>query len=265
MIGRASHRQRKRPGGEWHGHAAGRARRGHRALDEQGRRAAVPVAQGAGRAPGAGARHHPVRARLVDGVAADLRPRRAGARRLLGDGLVRAPRLRHLVRRHGRVRPVRQVAEHQLRHLERRRRPLGGSGLHRDGRRAGAAPGLRHLVGRATRRPVRRAAAGPRRPSRPRRHGMDGRGQPDARRSQEAPARISRQEPPADRPRLRALDLHPRSSRHGRRCDDRGVRRRDPGARRFRADRHLCRHVLEAAAGRSGEDRGGDHRHARRV
>ena len=49
-----------------------------------------------------------VRARLVDGVAADVRPHGARPARLLGDGLVRAARLRLLVRRHGRLRPLRQ-------------------------------------------------------------------------------------------------------------------------------------------------------------
>ena len=47
--------------------------------------------------------------------------------------------------------------------------------------------------------------------------------------------------------------------------DRRGLRRRDPGARRLDADRHLCRHVLAPAADRSGEDHCADHHHARRI
>ena len=38
-----------------------------------------------------------------------------------------------------------------------------------------------------------------------------------------------------------------------------------PRARRLDAERHLHRHVLQPAGGRSDEDRGADHRHARRV
>src|SRR5437899_10227824 len=55
------------------------------------------------------------------------------------------------------------------------------------------------------------------------------------------------EEPPPDRPGLRAEHLHPGSPRHGRRRDDRGVRRRDPGPGRLGADRNLRGH----AAGRS--------------
>ena len=74
-----------------------------------------------------------------------------------------------------------------------------------------------------------------------------GEGSPDARRAQQAAARIPREEPAPDRPRIRALHLHARPSRHRRRHRHRGLRRRHPRARQFGADRHLCRHVREPA------------------
>ena len=87
--------------------------RRHRALDQQGRRQAVPVEQDAPAIRARTERHDAVRARLVDGVAADLRSRRARTPRFLGDGLVRRAGLRLLVRRHGGLRPLRQGARHQ--------------------------------------------------------------------------------------------------------------------------------------------------------
>ena len=50
----------------------------------------------------------PVRARLVHGVDTDLRSAGAGPAELVGDGLFRRARLRHLVRRHGGLRQVHQ-------------------------------------------------------------------------------------------------------------------------------------------------------------
>ena len=58
--------------------------------------------------------------------------------RLVGDGLVRAARLRLLVRRHGRLRALRQDARHLLRHRQRRRRSRRGDRLHRCARAASA-------------------------------------------------------------------------------------------------------------------------------
>ena len=84
-------------------------------------------------------------------------------------------------------------------------------------------------------------------------------------RSGEAPAGVPGEEPAPDRPRLRAQHLHARSSRHGRRRHGRGVRGRDPGAGRLGADRHLCRHVREPAAGRSARSPCRRIDHARRV
>ena len=71
---------------------------------------------------------------------------------------------------------------------------------------------------------------------------------------------FSAQEPATDRPRLRAFDLHARPSRHRRRRGGRGLCRSSARARRFGADRHLCRHVLQPAGVRSGEDHRADHR-----
>ena len=59
-----------------------------------------------------------------------------GRARFVGDGLVRAARLRLLVRRHGRLRPLGQVARHLLRHRQRRRRPRRRHRLHRRQRAA---------------------------------------------------------------------------------------------------------------------------------
>jgi pimeloyl-ACP methyl ester carboxylesterase len=51
-------------------------------------------------------RDDPVRAWLLDGGATDIRPAGRRTARLLGDGLVCAPRIRLLVRRHGGLRPT---------------------------------------------------------------------------------------------------------------------------------------------------------------
>ena len=139
----------------------------------------------------------------------------------------------------------------------RRRRLLRGRQLYRDAARPASAPGLRDLVRRAARGAVRAAASRDGRAARARRHGVDRRRLADARRAAQAVARIPAQKPAADRPRLRAFDLHPRPSRHRRRRRDRGVRGRHPQARRFGADRHLRRHVRASSGLRPGEDQGG--------
>ena len=76
------------------------------------------------------------------------------------------------------------------------------------------APRLRHLVRRAARRAVRRAPSRDGRPARARRHGVDRRRLADACRAAQEAARVPVEEPPADRPRLRAFDLQPRPSGH---------------------------------------------------
>ena len=114
------------------------------------------------------------------------------------------------------------------------------------------AAGVRHLLGRAARRAVRAAPSRARRAAGARRLRLDRRRQPDAGRAHARSCRSSCQEQaPADRPRVRALDLRARPSRHRRRQGHRGVRRRDPRARRLDAERHLRRHVLEPAGRRS--------------
>ena len=124
----------------------------------QPRRRRPPVPVGEVRRHAGGQAGGAVRARLVDGVAADVRPHGARPAGLVGDGLVRAPRLRLLVRRHGRLRPLRQEARHLLRHRQRRRRSRRGDRLHRKHARRPRVHDLRHLVGRAARRAVRRSA-----------------------------------------------------------------------------------------------------------
>ena len=90
-----------------------------------------------------------------------------------------------------------------------------------------------------------------------------GEGSPTLGRAQEEAAGIFGKKPPADRQGVHPFDLRSRSSRHGGGKSHRRLRRRRHRARRFRADRHLCRHVLAAAGGRSGKDHGADADHAR--
>ena len=96
-------------------------------------------------------------------------------------------------------------------------------------------------------------------------HVWTGEGSPTlAERSKRLPEFRAKNRRPIDRAFVHSI-FDARPSRHRRRQRDRGVRRRDPQARRFGADRHLCRHVLEPAGLRSGEDHGADHHHARAV
>ena len=82
---------------------------------------------------------------------------------------------------------------------------------------------VRDFVGRAARRAVCPTSSRDGEAARARRPCLDRRGLADARRAQQAACRIPRQESPADRPRLRAFDLHPRPCRHGGRQRDRGI------------------------------------------
>ena len=176
--------------------------------------------------------HDPVRARLLDGLAADLRSRRAGAAGLLRNGVLRQAGLRLLVRRHGGLRPLHQGPRQQRSDLVRRRRLLRRGAVHPEAARAAAPSRLRHLVGRAARRAVRRAASRDGRPPRARRACVDRRRLADIARAAQEAARIPVEEPPPDQPRLRVLDLQPRPSRRRRRCHHQRLRRRDPQARR---------------------------------
>ena len=193
-----------------------------------------------------------VRARLVDGVAADVRPHGARPARFVGDGLVRAARLRLLVRRHGRLRPLRQDARHLLRHRQRRRRSRRRDRLHR-GRRAASsaswptASRRARCARRCSRSAIRERVVAPR----ARRVRLDRRRRADARAAAQEAAGVPGEEAPADRPRVRPVDLRARPSGLRGAARRRRVRRRDPRARRFDAQRHLHRHVLEAAGRRS--------------
>ena len=97
----------------------------HRTLDQQGRRQAVPLEQGRGRSR-KDQGHDPVRARLLDGLAADLRSRCSGTPGLLGDGVVRQAGLRLLVRRHGGLWPFHQGPRQQRPDFVWRRRLFRG-------------------------------------------------------------------------------------------------------------------------------------------
>ena len=238
---------------------------GRGALDHQGRRRPPVPVRKMPRRPREKPRHDPVRARLVHGLAADLRSAGAGAAGFLGDGLLRQTRLRLLVRRHGRLRPLDQGPRQQRADRHGRRRLLRGRPIHRQAAWRAPPARLRHLVRRAARGTVRRAPSGDGGAARARRHGMDRRRLADAcRAAQEAPG-LHRQEQKADEQGLHPLRVRPRPPRHCRAARDRGLRGRGLRARRFGADRHLCRHVLEAAGCGSGGDHRADFDHARRA
>ena len=139
---------------------------------------------------------------------------RCRAGRFLGDGFFRAPRLRLLVvdmEGYGRSD---QGPRQQCADRAGRRRLLRGRDLYPEAARQAAVSGLRHLVGRAARRDVRRAPSRTGGAACARRHGVDRRRLADARRAAQEAARIPGQEPPADRQGLRPFDLQPRPSRH---------------------------------------------------
>ena len=101
------------------------------------------------------------------------------------DGLFRRPRLRHLERGHGGLRPLHQGSRHRRHDLRRRRRPEGRDRLHlQDPQPHRPAAGVRHLVGRIARGAVRAAPSQPRQAARARRPCLDRRRQPDAGRAQ---------------------------------------------------------------------------------
>ena len=191
----------------------------------------------------------------------------AGPARFVGDGLVRAARLRLLVRRHGRLRPLRQEARHlsatsPTAPTTSPRRPTTS----RATRGVRSVHGLRHLVGRAARRAVR--AAPSRSASRASRSTRSSGPAKARRRStqrrKKLPEFLATKRRPIDRAFVHSIFErdHPDCARAARR---RRVRRRDPRARRLDAQRHLHRHVLEAAGRRSGADHDADARAARPV
>jgi pimeloyl-ACP methyl ester carboxylesterase len=105
---------------------------------------------------------------------------------------------------------------------------------------------LWHLFGRAQGRPVRPAASRARGAAGAGCLVWTGEGSPTLAERRRKAARVPVEEPPRDRPRFRAEHLRARSSRHRGRSDHRGLCHGDPRAGRLGADRHLRRHVLEA-------------------
>ena len=186
-----------------------------------------------------------------------------GRPEFVGDGLLRPPRLRLLVRRHGGLRALHQGSRQQRADFIGRRRLLCGRALHPETARQATLPGLRHLLRRAARSDVRRAASGNGGAARPRRHGVDWRRLSDPRAAAQEATRIPGQEPPADRQGLRPFSLRPRPPWYSGAQGDRSICGRGHGPRQFGADRNLCRHVLEIAGGQSGKDQCPDIDHAR--
>ena len=130
---------------------------------------------------------------------------------------------------------------------QRRRRLFAAATYIQKLRGAAPAARLRHLVGRAARRrcsPQRHPEM--RRPPRARRVRLDRRRRADARRAAQEAARVPREEPPADRPRVRALDLQPRPSRHRR-----GARRSMRSPTRSSRSTTRCRPAPTSTCARS--------------
>src|SRR5580704_17719377 len=110
--------------------------------------------------------HHPVRARLVHGGTADIRPAGARAAGFLGNGFLRPAKFRLLVRRHGGLRPLHQGSRQQRADRAGRRRLPRGRDLYRHAARQAPSPRLWHFIGRAARRAVRPASSRSGRPPR---------------------------------------------------------------------------------------------------
>ena len=218
----------------------------------------------AGDPSGAG-RANSVRARIVHGLAADLRSARAGPHRIPRRWISSPRGIRHLVRRHGGLWPLHQGPRQQCADRAWRRRCFAAASYIEKLR--GKRPLLVYGISSGA---LRAALFAQRHPEMVARLALDamvwtGEGSPTlAERSKRLPEFRARQ-PPPDRPQIRALDLRARPSRHRRRRGDRGLRRCHPQARRFRADRHLCRHVRKSAGLRPGKDHGADAHHARRI
>ena len=83
-----------------------------------------------------------------------------GRPELVGDGSLRAARLRLLVRRHGGLWPLDQGSRQQCSDFAGRRRLLRRGTLYPETARQAAVPGLRNFIGRTARSNVRRATPG---------------------------------------------------------------------------------------------------------
>ena len=178
----------------------------------------------------------------------------------LGDGLVRRARLRHLDAWTWRATAARTRRAPINCDIANGADDLAAGRLHPADTRREEADDLRHLLGRAARGAVRAAPSRARRAARARRVRLDRRRA--ARRSTERKKKLPEFQAKNRRPIDRAF-VHSDLRRAtipacADERDDRGVRRRDPRARRLDADRHLRRHVLEAAARRPGEDQRAD-------
>ena len=207
-----------------------------------------------------------VRARIVDGVAADVRPRRARPARFVGDGLVRASAASSAgastwKATAARTRRATFPATSPTAPTISLPRPITCAG------RAASSSVMAYGISSGALRAALFAQRHPDRVVAPRARcvRLDRRRRADARAAAQEAARVPRAQAPADRPRVRAFDLRARSSRLRGAARRRCVRRRDPGARRLDAQRHLRRHVLEAAGRRSREDHDADARPARPV
>ena len=177
---------------------------------------------------------------------------RCRAGRFLGDGFFRDARLRHLVRRHGRLWPLHQDRDNNA--------PIsyGADDCFAAATYiAGCAASEPLLVYGISSGALRAALFAQRHPGMVARLALDamvwtGEGSPtlaDA-------ARGCRNSAPRTAARSTANSCARSSSATTPALPttrDRGLRRRDPGARRFGADRHLCRHVRQPAGLRSGK------------
>ena len=216
-------------------------------------------------APSRQTRHHPVRARLVDGLAADLRSQGAGPAGRLGDGLVRARGFdtwcmdNEGYGRSDKSRPINCDIANGADDL--------AAGTDYILKTADSGPLLVYGIssGALQGRAVRRAPSGAGRAARARRLRVDRRRQPDAGRAQEEARRVparstaGRSTAPSCTRSSAATIPAPRTTPSIEAFADAILALDDS-----RADRHLRRHVLEAAARRSGQDHGADDHHARR-
>ena len=171
--------------------------------------------------------HHPVRARLVDGLAADLRPAGAGAAAssrwtispsagfdtwsMDMEGYGRSTKDRGIDATISEGADDLKAGTDYIFKTRNHTGPLLVYGISSGALRAALF---------AQRHPEPGAAARARRPC------LDRRRQPDAGRAPQEAAGVSQDQAAADRPHVRALDLRARPSRHRRRQRDRGVRRR---------------------------------------
>ena len=218
----------------------------------KGRRQAVPVGEAAP-AEQSGPRHHPVRARLVDGVAADLRPAGAGA--------ARVPAMDYFAARgfdtwcvdmEGYGRSTKDPRQQRADLLRRRRLLHGRDRLHLQDCAASArcwstASRRARCARRCSRSAIRTWSRG----SRSTPMVWTGEGSPTlVERSKRLPEFLAKNRRPIDRKFVRSIFErdHPGTA------DDHVIEAfadAHPRARQLDPERHICRHVREPAGGRS--------------